>query len=228
MTRNRLAILSLLFVAAALAASLVAAGRLPPDARLPIHWDLAGQPNSYAGKWPALLLPPGLAAIMSLVFYALPALEPRLRNFERSLGVYHWVWAAALILCASIELVDLSTAFGWGWRVDRLILATIGIMFVLIGNQLGKSRSMYLVGIRTPWTLASEEVWVRTHRLGGKLMVVCGLALMASPFLGLSVRLLLPLLTVLIALTVSVPVFYSWLLWRRERGKEGRPHPTGE
>ncbi|HMC92889.1 MAG TPA: SdpI family protein, partial [Allosphingosinicella sp.] len=40
----------------------------------------------------------------------------------------------------------------------------IGAMFVLIGNQLGKSRSMYLVGIRTPWTLASEEVWIRTHR----------------------------------------------------------------
>lgn len=219
MTRNRLAILSLLLVVTALAGSLAAAGRLPPNARLPIHWDLAGQPDSYAGKWPALLLPPGLAAIFSLVFYALPTLEPRFRNFERSLGVYHWVWAAALILCASIELVDLSSAFGWGWRVDRMIVVTIGIMFVLIGNQLGKSRSMYLVGIRTPWTLASEEVWVKTHRLGGKLMVACGLAMMASPLLGLTGRALLPVLTVLISLTVGVPVFYSWLLWRGEKGR---------
>jgi len=220
MTRSRLAILSLLLLAAALAASLAAALWLPPDARLPVHWDLAGEPNSYAGKWPALLLPPALVAIFSLVFYALPAIEPRVRNFERSLGVYHWVWAAALILCASIELVDLSSALGWGWRVDRLIVVTIGVMFVLIGNQLGKSRSMYLVGIRTPWTLASEEVWVRTNRLGGKLMVSCGLVMMASPLFGLSGRALLPILTVLISLTFGVPILYSYLLWRRERKRD--------
>jgi uncharacterized membrane protein len=228
MTRNRLAILSLLLVAAALVASLVAAGRLPPNARLPVHWDLAGEANSYAGKWPALLLPPALAALLSLVFYALPALEPRLRNLERSLGVYHWVWAATLILCASIELVDLSSAFGWGWRADRLIPATIGIMFVLIGNQLGKSRSMYLVGIRTPWTLSSEEVWIKTHRLGGKLMVLGGLLVVVAALLPIPSGLLAAVFAFLIAVIVVVPVFYSWLLWRRERAEGRRPHPTGE
>ena len=58
-------------------------------------------------------------------------------------------------------------------------------MLVPIGNQLGKSRSMYLIGLRTPWTLASEEVWIKTHRLAGKLMIAGGLIAIAAAALAL-------------------------------------------
>lgn len=92
---------------------------------------------------------------------------------------------------------------------------------VLIGNQLGKSRSMYLIGVRTPWTLASEEVWIRTHRLAGRLMVGGGLAFVVAAFLPLSPQMLQALLFGVIAVAVGVPVVYSYLLWRRERA--GQP-----
>jgi uncharacterized membrane protein len=91
-------------------------------------------------------------------------------------------------------------------------------MFVLIGNQLGKSRRMYLVGIRTPWTLASEEVWIKTHRLGGKLMVAGGLLIFVSAFVPLPSGLRAGLFAVGIAVMVGVPVVYSYWLWRREKG----------
>ena len=97
-------------------------------------------------------------------------------------------------------------------------------MILVIGNQLGKSRSMYLVGIRTPWTLASEEVWVRTHRLGGKLMVLAGLAMIGAALLPLPSGLLWTVLIAAVILAAVVPIVYSYLLWRREQaGRQPSP-----
>ena len=100
-----------------------------------------------------------------------------------------------------------------------VMLVSVGLMFVLIGNQLGKSRSMYLVGIRTPWTLASEEVWIKTHRLGGKLMVLGGLLLALFAFLPLPSGLFATLFGGIVAIVVIVPIVYSYLLWRREKAQ---------
>jgi uncharacterized membrane protein len=90
-------------------------------------------------------------------------------------------------------------------------------MFVMIGNQLGKSRSMYLIGFRTPWTLASEDVWVKTHRLAGKLMAVGGLLLLPAALLPLPSGVVATLLGVIIGVAAVVPFVYSYLLWRKER-----------
>lgn len=154
---------------------------------------------------------------MSLLFWFLPAIEPRKQGLDRSQGLYLWGWVSLLLMSVAIELVVVAAALGWALPADRLVLGVAGAMLVLIGNQLGKSRSMYLVGIRTPWTLASEAVWVRTHRLGGKLMVGAGLVTVAAVLLPLSAPLLPIVLLSAIGIAVLVPVVYSFLLWRREQ-----------
>lgn len=111
----------------------------------------------------------------------------------------------------------MSVALGWSLHGTSFVLAGVGVAFVLIGNQLAKSRSMYLMGIRTPWTLASEEVWIRTHRLGGKLMVAGGLALLIAAFLPLSSDMITALLIGVIAFVVLPPIAYSYIWWRREQ-----------
>ena len=138
-------------------------------------------------------------------------------DLERSAGLYYWSWASLLLLSAAIELVVVSVALHWGLRIEHIIAGAIGVMLVVIGNQLGKSRSMFLVGIRTPWTLASEEVWIRTHRLGGKLMVAGGLAMVLAALLPIPSGLLAGVCGASLAVVVGIPVVYSYLLWRRER-----------
>jgi uncharacterized membrane protein len=79
---------------------------------------------------------------------------------------------------------------------------------------------MYMVGIRTPWTLASEEVWIKTHRLGGKLMVASGLVIILGSLMMPSY--LLPVLMIGLVVTIAVvPVAYSYLLWKREAAAHG-------
>lgn len=217
MTRGKMAMLAALAVIAMLASGTAVALNSPADLQLPMHWGLDGRADRMGDKWPALLAPGGMTALVSLLFYFLPNLEPRGRNLERSQGLYLWGWAAVLIMCASIQLVVLSAALGWDLRVIHVVVGASGIGFAMIGNQLGKSRRMYMIGIRTPWTLASEEVWIRTHRLGGKLMVAGGVVLFIAALLPLPSGLLGMMLVGVIAVAAGIPIVYSYFDWRREK-----------
>jgi uncharacterized membrane protein len=213
---------SVLVVGSIIAAAVAAGSVLPEAMRLPIHWGLSGEPDGFADKWTALLAPAALTAAVSLLFFFLPSLEPRREGLQRSQGLYLWGWVALLLMGAVIELALLSTAFDWGLRVNHLIVGGVGAMLVLIGNQLGKSRSMYLIGLRTPWTLASEDVWIKTHRLCGKLMVGGGLAMLVAALLPIPSGLLATVAGAAIAVSAGVPILYSFILWRRE-ARGGQP-----
>lgn len=219
MNRTSMGIASLAMVLVLAAVAWWVGSRLPAGMALPTHFGIDGQPDGYSGKWTALFLPVAMAGGVSLLLWFLPALEPRLSNLERSAGLYYWSWAALLLMSAAIEFVIVSAALHWGLRVEHIVAGAIGAMFVLIGNQLGKSRSMYLVGIRTPWTLASEEVWIRTHRLGGKLMVAGGLLMIVAALLPIPSGLLGAISGASVAVMVCVPIVYSYLLWRREKAQ---------
>jgi uncharacterized membrane protein len=92
----------------------------------------------------------------------------------------------------------------------------VGLLLVILGNFMGKLTRNFFIGIRTPWTIASEEVWLRTHRLGGKLFVVAGLVLFFSSLLGGG---WIPA-AVAIGAAALISVVYSYLLYRRIEGFE--------
>lgn len=217
MNTKSFALASLAVVAGLAAAGAWVASSLPGDVALPTHWDIRGEPDAFSDKWSALMMPVVLAVGVSLLFFFLPALESRQEGLKRSQGLYLWSWVALLLMCVMVQLAVISTALHWPVHATSFILAGVGLILVLIGNQLGKSRSMYLIGIRTPWTLASEEVWIRTHRLAGKLMVVGGALLVLAAFLPLPSGPIATLMIIVIAATAIVPIVYSYVLWRRER-----------
>lgn len=79
---------------------------------------------------------------------------------------------------------------------------------------------MYLIGLRTPWTLASEDVWVRTHRLAGKLMVGGGALILVAAAVPLRPGPLAAAILAVIGVAAGLPIVYSLLLWRRERAAQ--------
>lgn len=217
MTRKALLIASVVVVLAMLGVAVLVGASLPGNVPLPTHWGLNGEPDRFSDKWTALLIPVAMVGGVSLLFHFLPALEPRRDGLARSQGLYLWGWASLLLMGALIQLAVVAVALRWPVHGTSLILGGVGTMFVMIGNQLGKSRSMYLVGFRTPWTLASEDVWIRTHRLAGKMMVGGGLLLVVAAFLPLPSGMIATLVLGVIAATAGIPFVYSYVLWRRER-----------
>jgi uncharacterized membrane protein len=89
-------------------------------------------------------------------------------------------------------------------------------LFVIIGNYLGKVRKNFFIGIRTPWTLASDEVWNRTHRIGGRLFMLSGVII----WLGALLRLPLSWTVGVAVGLVLIPVVYSYFLYRKIEGFE--------
>ena len=217
MTRALMGWLSLLLVLAMAGTGLAVALSLPDGVYLPVHWNGYGVADRMGSKWEALLMPASVSAFMALIFYFLPSLEPRAQNLERSRGLYMMAWLGMLIVMVTAHVGILGSALGWGLPIIRMIQGSIGLLFVLIGNQLGKSRRMFLTGIRTPWTLASEEVWIATHRFAGKLVVGSGLLLILAAVLPLPTWTTVPLLIGVILGSTLVPMLYSFWLWRREK-----------
>lgn len=217
MKNRRLILFSILTVAALAAVSAWAGHRLPADAQLPMHWNAAGEVDRYGDKWTALMLPPLLAATMTLLMWGVSRIEPRQDHLASSQGLFRVAWVGGVGLAVVIELMLLSTVFGWGLSPLGLIFGALGLFFVAMGDQLGKTRPMYMVGIRTPWTLADPEVWTATHRLGGKLLALAGLVWLVSAAFGWVNVVTLPILVGVMIGASLVPVVYSYLLWRRRK-----------
>ena len=95
----------------------------------------------------------------------------------------------------------------WRW-----VVAGAYLLFALLGNVLGKVQRNFWVGVRTPWTLASDTVWTQTHRLAAWLFVAGGLVGFAATLAGASGVWLF--VGVLVAIA-GVPVVYSLVLYKR-------------
>lgn len=85
---------------------------------------------------------------------------------------------------------------------------------MVIGNYITKIPRNFYIGIRTPWTLTNDDVWFRTHRLGGRTMMAAGLAMMTiMPFLrGSAVGIFLG---TVVGVAALVPIVYSYVIYRR-------------
>ncbi len=96
----------------------------------------------------------------------------------------------------------------------------VGLIFVVLGNYMPKISPNQTLGIRVPWTLWDEENWSATHRLGGRIWVICGCLILAGCFLpGGAVMYLMAPATLAAAF---IPIAYSYLFYRRKK-KRGEP-----
>jgi uncharacterized membrane protein len=122
-----------------------------------------------------------------------------------------------ILFMGAVQLMTYLEALGRGGPgVEQIIPLMTGGLFILIGNYLSKFPRNFFVGIRTPWTLASDEVWNRTHRLGGWVFILAGLVLAATAFFPGA----MPVVIVVVVVAALVPVLYSLWLYRRLHGFE--------
>jgi uncharacterized membrane protein len=193
--------------------------QVPAGARIPTHWDAAGRPNGYGGR-NSLFLLPAIVLGLGLLFYAMPHIEPRRGHLLRSSRAYRSVWLATVVFLAGLHLFVVRMALGRGQALPPQTLSIgLGALLIVIGNFLGKIRSNFIFGVRTPWTLSSELSWNKTHRLAGWLFVAGGLAEMAGGFLGCSGRQLNALLLGWVGAMLVTVLVYSYLVWRSDPDK---------
>jgi uncharacterized membrane protein len=186
---------------------------------VPTHWNARGEADGFTSKpWGPFVLPIVMSGVY-LLLMVIPRISPRGYRVDPFQGVFEIVQATILAFLFLVTVLALLAGVGVPVPMDRAIYAGTGLLFIVLGNFMGKFTKNFFVGIRTPWTLASDEVWLRTHRLGGKLFVLCGVVLLGSGVLGGGP---IPLL-VAVAVAVGIPVVYSYLLYRRLEGAKNGP-----
>ncbi|WP_375743421.1 SdpI family protein [Corallococcus interemptor] len=141
---------------------------------------------------------------MYLVLVAVPRISPRGYRVERFQGVFEGLQAALLAFLFLLNALVLLSGIGVSVPMARVVPAGAGLFFC---------------GIRTPWTLASDEVWLRTHRLGGRLFVLAGLIVLVAGLLGAGP---VPVLAA-VAVAAVTPVLSSYFLYRHLEGDEHGP-----
>ena len=196
-------------VVVSIAMSVVFYDRLPDP--VPTHFDATGRANGFTPKPFGAFVGPALIAFLGILFEVLPRISPRGYRMARFERTYQIVFCAILGVMFVLATVALLEATGVKIRVDRVALISIAVLLLIIGNFMGKLTRNFFIGIRTPWTLASDEVWFRTHRFGGWLTVIAALILFAGAFLGAGPSLIL---VVVVALAVVLTV-YSYVIYRR-------------
>ena len=211
--RNSLLLLGLGLVLLSVGLSFWAYPQLPH--RVPTHWDLAGNVNGYSSRAFTVAFMPGMAAAIWVLMIVLPAISPRGYRFEDSATAFYEAMIATIALFVAVQFLILRAAITATPPSIEVIFALIGALLTVLGILIAKVPKNFFMGIRTPWTLASDEVWKQTNRLGGRLMVIAGVAvIVCSPFLFVAV----PALIACIAAIVAVPLVYSYVLYRRIEG----------
>lgn len=204
---------SVAFVAVAVGVALWLYPRLP--LQTPSHWNLQGQVDGHLPRFWAAAMPALVIASLAALTVLLPAISPR--RFE--IGSFAPVFALLMLTTQAFMLVVglsmLLAGAGYAVPMPRIAMLSVGALLMVLGNYMGKLRKNFFIGIRTPWTLSSDAVWERTHRLGGWLFLAAGLLVVLV--VALDGPRWLPIVLILAA--ALVPALYSLLIYRRQEGR---------
>lgn len=187
----------------------------PPGEPVCTHWNAEGVCDAYGGKFMGILLMPLVSAGVVGLFALIPRIEPRATNIAESRKAYMAVWVVMLVFLLGLHIVLMLNLLGRDVNVGTYAPFLMGLMFVVIGNFMGKVKSNYMFGIRTPWTLSSDLSWNKTHRLGGKLFVLLGLLFMASGVLFPGETWVYVMMVSLFGM-LAVLMTYSYYVWKSD------------
>jgi uncharacterized membrane protein len=183
--------------------------------RIPTHFDFQGQPNSTSPRDLALALFPVIGVLTIALVQILLRASPQKFSMSQSGGVLSRIYFAIAMLMTTLHVGMLNVQLHpTGPGMSFYMGLGTGLFLIGLGNYLGKTERNFFIGIRTPWTLASEQNWLATHRYAGKITVAFGLALLIMNFSQPSVA----ATGATLAAALLSPVFYSYLYYaKRER-----------
>lgn len=185
-----------------------------PD-QMASHWNENDQVDGYMSKFWGVFMMPLVTVGLFLLFLVIPNIDPNKANiaeFRESFNLFIVLFVVFMLYVHGLTLV---WNLGYtGFRLSTALLPAMGLLFIFIGFMLRKAKRNFFIGVRTPWTLSSDTVWEKTHRLGAVLFMASGvLAFIGGLFGGMIAfwMLFIPLIGSVIFLLI-----YSYVLYQRE------------
>jgi uncharacterized membrane protein len=181
---------------------------------------MEGNPNDYSSKLFGAFFMPAFAVILYFILRFVPNIDPRKKNYESFGKVYSIIRLTIAIFFLGIYFVAMDAAQTNHFALhSKFLFAGIFLLFVVLGHYMPTIKPNWFVGIRTPWTMENEEVWKKTHELGGKYFFFGGI-------IGVLLCALLPddysmiAFFVLMIIITFVPIVFSYLEFKRIKKRD--------
>ena len=183
-----------------------------------MQWSFDGNPNWFAPKAAAAFGMPIFFAVLNILVVILINSDPRRKNISAKMITFVR-WLVPVITLVTVPII-LFTNMGIKLPIILITFTLLGVMFIFIGNYLPKCKQNHIVGFRFSWTLNDSKNWNKTHRIGGYLLVLGGVLFIILAFLSFENYISLILFCSILALIITVPILYSYSLYKKSTQKE--------
>lgn len=178
------------------------------------HWNAAGELDGTMPKFWGLILIPLLMYGFCALLVVLPRIDPLQKNYRKFQDYYNGFILVFATFFFFIQLEIILWGLGIFVSPNLTMPVMIGILFIYIGFLLEHAEPNWFVGIRTPWTLSSDSVWKKTHKIGAMLFKLAGVVSMIGILAGMYAWLFI----IIPAIAVAVyTVVYSYIEFNKER-----------
>jgi uncharacterized membrane protein len=181
--------------------------------KVPIHWDYKGGIDDWGTKYSLLGLIFLLPVFTYVLMLAIPKIDPK-KRIELMGGKYYQIKFVLVVLMSVLALFIIHSSKSQTLSSPSIVFVLIGLLFMALGSYFKVIKQNYFLGIKTPWTLESEEVWKLTHILAGKLWIVGGLLIVIFS-LVIPEDINFYLFIIITAIITIVPIVYSYFIFRK-------------
>jgi uncharacterized membrane protein len=183
--------------------------------KIPIHWNASGEVDGW-GAPQTIFLFPAIVALIYGLFLAIPRIAVYKKNIQ---GFKHFesMKLALVVFLSAFYLATFFATIGYDFKMNYVFMPIMAFLFIYLGYILKDIKRNFFIGIRTPWTLASDVVWKKTHELGGKVFVKLGILMLVGVFVPTEYLLWFILLPIFVA--VFIMIAYSYVVWKQEGKK---------
>lgn len=184
--------------------------KLPSE--IPINYGFNNEAGTLASKWIVIFLLPLILALVNLFVNLTLTEKNRQRIGERLSAVLIWL---VPLLSVVVSMFLILKPLGLQLKAGSLVFSIISVIFIIIGNYIPKCRPNSYVGYRLSWIMNDEELWMKTHRFSGFVLVIAGFASLVASFFAIGKYVFLVCLVIII----FVPLIYSLAIKKKAAQK---------
>lgn len=177
------------------------------------HWDAAGHVNGAMNKFWGVFMPPFIMLVLVGLWALLPNIDPIAPGFKGFRYVYDFFFFLIVAFLAYVYALMLGTNLGWQFNMSAMVLSALALLIFILGALMPYLKRNWFVGIRTPWTISSDAVWNKTHKLGRILFEIAALFIFAGTLVPR--MMVLWLILVPLAAAALISIIYSYILFSR-------------
>lgn len=186
-----------------------------PD-RVASHWNSQGKVDGYMSKFWGLFLMPIISLVMFLFFLIIPRIDPLRANIEKFRKYFDWFIVLIMVFLFYLYLLTIAWNLGFRFNFVLSLIPAFSLLFYYLGVLIENAKRNWFIGIRTPWTLSSDRVWEKTHKIGGRLFKIIGVMTLLGIFFPSVALFFLIGIAILAGLYTAI---YSYLEYKKEKEK---------